>query len=376
MKYLFFDIECSDSIHICEFGYVLTDEDFNIISKEDIIINPEANFNLDKKNGRTFALNYSEVVYYSALPFPHFFEKIQAILTSDDQLIVGHSVHNDATFIKTACLRYNLPFIDFSFYDSQIIYSEFSNLKDRLSLKKVSEDLNVEVSDKLHSGDEDALMTMGIIKGMCNELGCSLSELIELCPNCEGKSERGNVVASVTDYVDFLDFSIDTIESVSTRQKKLLISRLSNNLINTKPETNTLKGKSICFSANYEMDKFKETIALIEEVYRHGGQYTNRANEADYFIKYEEIDSDGNIKSCGRLKVVLNEMQFNGRYIKIIPIETFMSMLNIDEEYLYFKELPNKKMFKKIAIDKQDLGTHTTMTSNPFEELLKKKGLI
>ena len=50
MKYVFFDIECSNSFvessKICSFGYVLTDEKFNIIKKEDIFINPSGKFKL------------------------------------------------------------------------------------------------------------------------------------------------------------------------------------------------------------------------------------------------------------------------------------------------------------------------------------------
>lgn len=41
-KYLFFDIESIDrkSRFICTFGYVLIDENFNIIESDDILINP------------------------------------------------------------------------------------------------------------------------------------------------------------------------------------------------------------------------------------------------------------------------------------------------------------------------------------------------
>ena len=34
MRYLSFDIECCDGRSICEFGYVITDESFNIIEKD------------------------------------------------------------------------------------------------------------------------------------------------------------------------------------------------------------------------------------------------------------------------------------------------------------------------------------------------------
>ena len=44
LDYLFFDIEASEGRSMCSFGYVLTDENFNVLEKEDILINPEARF--------------------------------------------------------------------------------------------------------------------------------------------------------------------------------------------------------------------------------------------------------------------------------------------------------------------------------------------
>ena len=44
MKYLFFDLEYASqkggTSKICEFGYVVTDENFNILEKDNLIINP------------------------------------------------------------------------------------------------------------------------------------------------------------------------------------------------------------------------------------------------------------------------------------------------------------------------------------------------
>lgn len=41
MKYLSFDIECCDVQHICEFGYVIIDEQLNVLERDRITINPE-----------------------------------------------------------------------------------------------------------------------------------------------------------------------------------------------------------------------------------------------------------------------------------------------------------------------------------------------
>ena len=55
MKYLFFDIECAsvfkNTAKICAFGYCLTDEDFHILEKEDILVNPQGGFHLTDRKG-------------------------------------------------------------------------------------------------------------------------------------------------------------------------------------------------------------------------------------------------------------------------------------------------------------------------------------
>ena len=63
MRYLFFDIECSvvskTMAKICAFGYCLTDEQFHILKKEDILINPRGGFHLtDRKGDRGLVLPY------------------------------------------------------------------------------------------------------------------------------------------------------------------------------------------------------------------------------------------------------------------------------------------------------------------------------
>ena len=52
MKYISFDIECCDGKHICEFGYVITDENFKILQKECFTINPNKPFNLIGRESR------------------------------------------------------------------------------------------------------------------------------------------------------------------------------------------------------------------------------------------------------------------------------------------------------------------------------------
>ena len=74
MNYLFFDIECCDGNHICSFGYVITNESFEILEKEDIIINPQWRFKLGRAGfDPRIHLAYSEDVFKRQKPFPYFY---------------------------------------------------------------------------------------------------------------------------------------------------------------------------------------------------------------------------------------------------------------------------------------------------------------
>ena len=75
MNLVFFDIECA-SVHkttakICAFGYVVCDEQFNIIKKEDILINPKGGFHLtDRKGEKGLELPYDYSEFKKHPPFP------------------------------------------------------------------------------------------------------------------------------------------------------------------------------------------------------------------------------------------------------------------------------------------------------------------
>ena len=67
-KMLFFDIECANIFNnvckMCSSGYVITDEEFNVIEMKDIIIKPESKYNpyLFRENSKT-RLAYSKKYY-------------------------------------------------------------------------------------------------------------------------------------------------------------------------------------------------------------------------------------------------------------------------------------------------------------------------
>lgn len=199
MRFIFFDIECANCYggigKICEFGYVICNESFEILSKKEIMINPgsKEKFNLvGRKNRPDIILAHSHEEYRKCPEFDIFYDNIKFLLTQKDTLLFGHSVNNDIRFINSSIERYHLPFIDFEAYDVQKFLSYFSS--SRKQLYKL-EDASAELIDKEtrsqlheHSSVDDALMTMLVTREICHKLECSLYELIDLCDKSMIKS--------------------------------------------------------------------------------------------------------------------------------------------------------------------------------------------
>ena len=71
MNYLFFDVESIDLKHetICSFGYILTDENFNMIENDDLLINPNLKKNQFDKWSIDKILKY-DLLFFHLLDEP------------------------------------------------------------------------------------------------------------------------------------------------------------------------------------------------------------------------------------------------------------------------------------------------------------------
>ena len=80
MKYLVFDIECCDGQHICEFGYVFIDENFSVLERDYITINPEHKFKLTgREHESDITLAFSEEIYFNSPTFDYYYDRIRSV---------------------------------------------------------------------------------------------------------------------------------------------------------------------------------------------------------------------------------------------------------------------------------------------------------
>ena len=338
MKYLFFDIECSDGKHICSFGYVLTDCNFVVLEKRDILINPESIFHTGawskakrekSAKDRGITLAYPKETFTLQPNFSAFYEEIKGLMTAPDTKVIGYACDNDARFITWATERYKLDFISYDFYDMQRAYREYKELTCQPALEKALEDFGVDVSAHVaHRSDEDAEVTMLIAKGLTERLGITLDELVEKYPSCKGVVENGKVEFTHVEG-SVCDGGRYTGTNLTRRNYKIFQSHIRK----TKPSKGAslpLKGEKICFSTLFEDKHFCEMLVLIELIANKGGKCVTRASEATIYVEIESA------KLCRRLRIIEDKIK-RGKPVKKMQMEEFLALLGLTSDELFAK---------------------------------------
>lgn len=174
MKYLFFDIECSNCFNgkgkICEFGYVLTDENFKIIKQDDIPMSPgkgrENRFYLKgRKHEKDIELAYKYDDYFKQPEFNKFYDRIKKIMEDPDTICFAFSMENDISYLHNACTRYNLEPLNYICYDVQQFAKKYLEKKNLMSLKNACHEIvgpHSTVQLQEHLSRDDAKMEMMI----------------------------------------------------------------------------------------------------------------------------------------------------------------------------------------------------------------------
>jgi len=108
MKYLFLDLEFATSKNgickICEFGYVVTDEKFNVINRGNFIINPY----ISRSEWDYWAVKKSlkrKIMEYESKPgFDEYYDEISDLLSNTDY-VFGHTILSDVKAVNQEIQR-------------------------------------------------------------------------------------------------------------------------------------------------------------------------------------------------------------------------------------------------------------------------------
>ena len=284
MNYLFFDVECisckGGTGKLFSFGYVLTDENFKIIEKDDIVINPdisraEYDWYVVRKI-MTYSLNEIE----DKPNFASRYKEIKRLLGDSNNIVFGFDVINDILYVNDECKRYNLPKFDIKAWDVQDFYRQINGTKENKSLKKLVDEFNIDIGCfEEHNSRDDAEMTMLVAKAMCDKLAVSMSDLIKMCDKS---------------FVQARDRKEKTDKDLFSVKLKVLANKY--------PDRYTWK--AICLSDTIKEDSVEDRLKLIEAIFEAGYNYETKISNCSIFVtgnSYGKRDKscDYNIRERG-----------------------------------------------------------------------------
>ena len=284
MKFVFFDIECA-SVHknyakICAFGYVVCDENFNILNKQDILINPKGRFELtDRKGEKGIVLPYEYGDFKKQPTFPHVYGQIKELLEDKDSIVLGHAVLNDVKYLNLETRRFKLPSFEFGFNDSQLLFMTYINdFSRQFGLEHIANELGVEFVP--HRAADDAYATMRVVEAMCKENGCSYSELAEKYKLTDGKIVKYNIIRPQSEA--FIKYSEERQAFKEARAKARTV--FYNNLSRKRyKKGGKLGGAAFTFSRALE-DDTEISVPLVNKIYELGGKYSVKTDSSRYYV--------------------------------------------------------------------------------------------
>ena len=309
MNLVFFDIECASvfkyTAKICAFGYVLCDEQFNILEKEDVLVNPKGKFHLtDNRGDKGLVLpyEYSEFKHYPA--FPQVFPRIKELLEDKNNLVFGHATINDVKYLDLETNRFHLPPFNFSFSDSQLMYmTAMNDFSRQFGLEYITKDLNVEFTP--HRAADDAYATMRVVEALCKKYDCTCQELENLLKIKRGRIKNHRITRpSSQALANYVEQKEKAKKERAVRRSKFFVHVSRRKAA----KTGKLRGKTFAFSRPLE-DEIELSIPLVDGIYALGGKYLQKIDECSVYVCREDDDTvrTRNARKIEKLEIISPE---------------------------------------------------------------------
>lgn len=311
-EFLFFDTECANCFEgkgkICSFGYVLTDGRFNVLEKDDILINPSAPFDVKGFKMRGLTLAHSFDTFRKQKKFPYYYDKIRALITAPGRVVVGHNTRSDASYLFADTERYGLPPINFEYVDTQELVSGKYGRTTKLHLEELFLDFcGEDKSIHSHSSVDDAYMTMCVARAVARSNGKGLVKEAKAVPASRGEIFMGRILGG--------DSVFGIREDNLTKGKNArLFSEYAKCAKGTKPR--------ITLSKTFEENNFRESLKIVHEIAKKGWTYSKVVNHGGTFVKTEEAED------------IRFRKNHRARGVKVITIEELLAMLGLKKKDL------------------------------------------
>ena len=333
MQYLIIDTESctgkSNDGSLCSLGYAVADENFNIIERNDLLINPlPKRFAVgDKKNlkrtGVMFAYGVDE--FRRAPTFKERYNEIKRLF--EGRLVLGFAMANDVKYLNDACDKYSLSRIEYKYMDVQLAYRLLNPDANSIGLKTLAEKYGIKYLE--HRSDEDAVVSLHVLNGILAENQVKYDDFVRDYEIVYGVNDSKGHHSPYS----IAEFRGEKGLSVSHRLKSLVYSDYLSKL----PKRH--KGEIYCFA--YAVERYDVDIlrTVINAIYRNGDSYNRDGGICTIYVTKAHNDEDE------RLALI---RQTSKRLKRVITFDELKKELNVtkadsfdDTEFLIdFHEKP------------------------------------
>lgn len=290
MKFLFFDTECSNCFNgigkICEFGYILTDDNFKVKVKYEIPMSPGKGSN-NKFHLRAYgkhkpiSLAFDESYYYTQPEFDYYYGEIKKLMEDKDTICFAWSSDNDIQHLYNSCMRYSKELIHYICYDVQKIFGKYIETSKQKSLKESC--LHLVGATKMmdiqeHLSSDDSKMAMLILEKICELKNIDVLTLLQ-----------------ESDYAK--DDSIEYMNNFNKHKKEKEIIKTNIALYRCVEE----EDKAKLLLPEYENKRFRiysdiihkeiDLPNIIETIHNRGGIFVRDLKLIDFFIIYKDNET-------------------------------------------------------------------------------------
>ena len=213
MRYLGLDFETANSSRdsACSVGLCLMDENFNIISEEELLIDPETHF--DDFNILIHGIVPEMVV--GCPTFPEAMNKIERLI-NDNTIVVCHNAGFDMSVLRKSCERYNIQPKQFNYVCTYVLTRYLFPGMISYSLDSLVDVFNLPAFQH-HNALEDSRSCLHLLHhlisshsspdacSLAEEAGCSIGKIMNSSSYVPCKHKR-------VDSSGFSSFDLSTIE--------------------------------------------------------------------------------------------------------------------------------------------------------------------
>ena len=279
MKYLAFDIEAANGYmlsSICSIGVVIADEHFNILSRENIWINPKTKYNLNGTRANVgIDLHLDKALLDASPDFSQVYGKVCSLLTDGQYVVLGHAVDSDVRMLNKACQRYHLPSINFEFICSQLLYKLYKGDKEVKALNKIADDIGVTFNQ--HNSEEDAFVSLLTLKYLVHDSGMTVDELLSKYHVRKGSNVNFELTRPVS------------LEGQVSKKKltQVAIERIKEYVASIKRTSSEYNNMAFCLARSLELSDSEQLYDVLKTIVQRGGRYTAKLFKGNVYVKVD-----------------------------------------------------------------------------------------